>query len=78
MSVILKKGDYITKSLEILSDGNYYRLLNRDPTSTYQQKANKIVSKLKNKKLLTSGRLDNLPYTIKLHLSFMDYKNPQT
>ena len=53
VTVIIKKEEYVTKSLEILEDVNYYKTLSRDPTSTYQQKANKIVSNLKNSNILS-------------------------
>lgn len=60
VTVIIKKDDYYNKSLEILSDTTYYTMLNRDPTSTYQQKANKIVSKLKTSKLITDDQARQL------------------
>lgn len=53
VTVIIPRELYVEKSLEILSDENSYKKLNRDPTSTFQQKANKIVSELKSKKYIT-------------------------
>lgn len=53
ITVIIKKEDYLKKSLDILSDNNYYKILPRDPTSTFQQKANQIVTKLKNNKTIS-------------------------
>lgn len=46
-TVILFKQQYHTLAMNILEDTNTYKLLNRDPTGTIQQKANKRVSKLK-------------------------------
>lgn len=73
---------YIEKSNNILLDLNYYTQLTNDPTSSYQQKANKLVSKFKKqgqlseemaKKLTiynqTSPKFYGLPKIHKLELS---------
>lgn len=48
----MKKSEYIDLSNNILLDQEYYVVLPRDPTSTFQQKANKLISKLKNDSML--------------------------
>ncbi|XP_060537265.1 uncharacterized protein LOC132708734 [Cylas formicarius] len=53
VTVIMSKDTYIQKSNEILMDRTYYERLRCDPTSTYQQKANKLVKSLKDQKQLT-------------------------
>lgn len=47
VTVALNVDDYRRLSDDILSDEQYYVEINRDPTSTFQQKANKLVSELK-------------------------------
>lgn len=46
-TVAMDREQYFNLSYDILSDLDYYQPLQRDPTSTIQQKANKIVSELK-------------------------------
>lgn len=41
------KNDYITLSNNLLNDEKYYKIIDHDPTSTIQQKANKLISHLK-------------------------------
>jgi len=53
VTVILTKEMYLELANNILQDQNYYRQLTNDPTSSYQQKANKLVSKLKKQKELS-------------------------
>ena len=53
VTVILNKETYLEKSNIILQDRTYYSQLTTDPTSSLQQKANKLVIKLKNKGQLT-------------------------
>ena len=50
----MNRDDYTELSNTILSDREYYVELPRDPTSTFQQKSNSLVSNLKR-----SGMLDN-------------------
>lgn len=45
---LLHRDEYIDKSLQLLVDVNSYKLLNRNPITTYQLKTNKLVSNLKN------------------------------
>lgn len=52
VTVAMYENDYTNKCLELLNDRKYYIELNRNPVSTLQQKANKIVSKLKNSNLI--------------------------
>lgn len=52
VTCVMSRDDYRNKSLEILLDNKSYELLKRDPTSTFQQKANTTVSYLKKKKAL--------------------------
>lgn len=47
VTVIMSKQQYRNLALDILNDTNSYSPLSRDPTSTIQQKANKIVTQLK-------------------------------
>lgn len=47
VTVAIDRQQYTDLSNEILSDRVYYQQLTRDPTSSLQQKANKIVSELK-------------------------------
>lgn len=58
VTVCLKKEDYVNLSQDILSDHTCYKQIGRDPTSTIQQKANKLVMSLKNDSLidLTTAR----------------------
>ncbi|XP_074025984.1 uncharacterized protein [Leptinotarsa decemlineata] len=53
VTVIMKKSDYIEKSLEIINDSESYVELNRDPVSTIQQKANKIITDLKKSEMIS-------------------------
>ncbi|XP_045463736.1 uncharacterized protein LOC123673296 [Harmonia axyridis] len=49
VSVIMKKSDYIDLSRELLTDEEHYQVLTRDPTSTIQQKSNKLMIKVRRK-----------------------------
>ncbi|KAJ8977218.1 hypothetical protein NQ317_002470 [Molorchus minor] len=60
VTVLLTKDTYDQKSLDILNDQNSYNILQRDPTSTLQQKANKLVHKLEEKEMITEREAKNL------------------
>lgn len=47
ITVAMNRQQYVDLSMNILADDSYYKLINRDPTNSLQQKANKIVSALK-------------------------------
>lgn len=53
VTVIMTREQYEEKSHEIVSDNKYYIQLDNDPTSTYQQKANKLISTFKNSNIIT-------------------------
>jgi len=48
VTVILTKESYVEKCSEILNDKKYYTQIRSDPTSSFQQMANKLVSRIKN------------------------------
>ena len=48
VTVVMKNEEYHQLSLEMLEDPQSYKQLRGDPTSTLQQKANKLVTSLKN------------------------------
>lgn len=48
VTVILTKESYVEKCSEILNDKKYYTQIRSDPTSSFQQTANKLVSRIKN------------------------------
>src|SRR3978361_2238484 len=48
VTVVMKKEEYHQLSLEMLEDPQAYKQLRGDPTSTLQQKANRLVTSLKN------------------------------
>lgn len=47
VTVAMNKQQYNDLSTNLLADTSYYKKLNRDPTNSLQQKANKIVTSLK-------------------------------
>lgn len=62
VTVIMTKIQYIEKSLEILNDENSYIKLQRDPTSTFQQKANKLISELSDLEMISEQEAKNLMF----------------
>lgn len=56
----MNREQYIELSNQLLNDTNFYLQLKRDPTSTYQQKANKLISELKSKKLIDDNQAHSL------------------
>lgn len=52
VTVCMKKSEYSALSKNILADTQYYKRLPRDPTSTLQQKANKLITNLKNRNMI--------------------------
>lgn len=52
VTVTMYKDDYIRRSQILLDDTKYYKPIRADPSCTLQQKANKIVSELKNKNMI--------------------------
>ena len=63
VTVLISKEHYHNLALDILNDDEAYLTLNRDPTSTIQQKANKLMSNLKK-----DGQVDEL--TAKNHMIY--------
>lgn len=53
VTVCMNKKDYVELSNSLLSDQKYYAPLRKDPTCSLQQKANKIISKLKKEEKIT-------------------------
>lgn len=51
-TVCMSRDEYVNLSNSILSDDECYRVLRRDPTSTLQQRANKLIADLKRKKMV--------------------------
>lgn len=60
VTVIMYKKDYLQKSQELLNDKKYYKELKGNPTSTLQQKANKLISKLKTTKKIDDSTAKSL------------------
>ena len=60
VTVIMETDTYNNQAEQILSDEKYYVLLQKDPTSTYQQKANRIVSSLKSKNMISENQAREL------------------
>ena len=52
VTVVMNKTHYIDLSKESLTDDRYYVRFERDPCSTIQQKANRIISNLKSKQYI--------------------------
>lgn len=63
VTVLITKEHYHNLALDILNDSESYLTLSRDPTSTVQQKANKLISNLKK-----DGQVDEL--TAKQHMIY--------
>lgn len=59
-TVLLNKTDYSSLSEELLQDRDYYTPLQRDPTSSIQQRANKIISELREGSVLSNIQAKNL------------------
>lgn len=47
VSVVMKRDDYHNLSIDILQDPHSYKKLQRDPTSTFQQRANSLITEMK-------------------------------
>lgn len=53
VTVCMDVHQYTQLSLNILSDTEFYQPINRDPTTTFQQKANKLIVQLKKDNMVT-------------------------
>lgn len=53
VTVCMDVSQYTQLSLNILSDTEFYQPINRDPTTTFQQKANKLIAQLKKDNMVT-------------------------
>lgn len=62
VTVIMNKTQYKEKSLEILNDENSYNILRRDPTSTLQQKANRLISELSDNEMISEQEAKRLTF----------------
>lgn len=60
VTVVIKKEEYSTLSNEMLNDELTYKKLQRDPTSTYQQRANKLITSLKRDDLIEEDTAKSL------------------
>lgn len=60
VTVLMTKNQYKDKALDILNDAQSYTKLNKDPTSTYQQKANKLVKDLFEDDMIVEQESKNL------------------
>lgn len=60
ITVILNKNAYTQLSQTILDDPSYYQVLPRDPTISIQNRANKLVSKLKSLNLIDDNSAKKL------------------
>ncbi|XP_030763974.1 uncharacterized protein LOC115888393 [Sitophilus oryzae] len=60
VTVAMYKDEYNAKSQELLDDDKYYLKLNRNPTYTFQLKANAIVNKLKDRGFIDNDTAKNI------------------
>ena len=64
VTVAMSREQFIEKALQILNDEKYYTVLNRDPTLTFQKRANEFIKQLVNKNFITETEGKKL-YTYK-------------
>lgn len=75
VTVLMNKEQYDEMAMNILNDQVSYKKLNRDPTCTIQQKANKLISKLKNSQAIEASQART--YTIYNSISPKFYGLPK-
>lgn len=60
VTVIMQKTTYVDLANQLLLDDKYYKILNRDPTLTLQNKSNQIIKEFSNKGYITSEEAKKL------------------